>query len=100
MGIELELLILFAVCVVGNAFFGIFAAEASRWGRVLKWGLVAGLTAGVHSVAGHWALLVILVPAALGLGFHFTWCRKNGIHPFRATPRRRYYDLRGWEWVE
>ena len=27
-------------------------------------------------------------------------CRKHGIHPLHATPRRRYYELRRWEWKE
>ena len=24
----------------------------------------------------------------------------HGIHPFRATPRRKYYERRGWTWQE
>lgn len=45
----------------------------------------------------------VLVPAALGLlglSLHFWWCSRNGIHPFRALPRRRYYELRGWQWPD
>jgi hypothetical protein len=48
-------------------------------------------------------LLAIAFPVAAGLAgatFHFTWCRRNGIHPLYATPRRRYYELRGWMWRE
>lgn len=100
MGIELEWLTLFGLCVVGNAVFGVFEVETPWWRRVLKWGLVAGLTAGVYAAAGHWALLAVALPAAVGLAFHFAWCRRHAIHPFRATPRRRYYALRGWEWPE
>jgi hypothetical protein len=42
-----------------------------------------------------------LVPVfffGLGIAFHCWWCIKNDIHPLRATPRRRYYELRGWDW--
>lgn len=100
MGIELEWLTLFVMCALGNSVFGVFEIETAWWRRALKWALVAGLTAAVFSVAGHWALLAAVIPAGVGLTFHFAWCRKNGIHPLRATPRRRYYELRGWEWVE
>ena len=47
--------------------------------------------------------VAIALPVALGgagLTFHFVWCQRNGIHPLRATPRRRYYQLRGWTWPE
>ncbi len=45
----------------------------------------------------------VLVPAALGLlglSVHFWWSSRNGIHPFRALPRRRYSELRGWQWPD
>jgi hypothetical protein len=38
--------------------------------------------------------------SGLGLVVHLVWCRKNGIDPLRATPRRRYYEMRGWDWPE
>ncbi len=70
MGIELELGVLRGICVLGTSFFGIFE---------------------------------MVLPIALGLGgmiFHLVWCRRHGIHPLEATPRRRYYALRRWDWVE
>ena len=30
----------------------------------------------------------------------FWWGRKHSIHPVNATPRRKYYQLRGWDWPE
>lgn len=100
MGIELEWFLLFALCALGNAVFGVFENETPWWRRTLKWGLVAAATFGVYQVAGHWALLVLAVPATAGLTFHLAYCRKHGIHPVDATPRRRYYELRGWAWPE
>ena len=31
---------------------------------------------------------------------HTVWCKKHSIHPIYATPRRKYYELRGWVWPE
>jgi hypothetical protein len=36
----------------------------------------------------------------VGTTTHITICKKNGIDPLKATPRRKYYDLRGWKWEE
>ena len=100
MGIELEWFTLFALCAAGNAWFGVFETDTPPWRRALKWGLVGLLTWGVYEAAGHWALLAALLPAGAGLAFHFAWCRRNGIDPLDATPRRKYWALRGWEWKE
>lgn len=100
MGIELELGTLFALNVLGTSVFGVFEMETPWWRFVLKWTLVAVATVLVFRWAGHWALLMAVAPAALGLVVHFMWCRKHQIHPLRATPRRRYYQLRGWDWPE
>jgi hypothetical protein len=100
MGIELEWFSLFFLHVLGSSIFGVFEVETPAWRLALKWTIVAATTLGVYQLAGHWALLVMAVPAAAGTIFHFTWCRKNGIDPLKATPRRKYYELRGWKWVE
>jgi hypothetical protein len=97
-GIELELAVLLAVAIVGPAVFAVFELETAWWRKVLKWALLSVLTLGLYRIAGHWALLLPLGAGLAGLGVHFWWCRKQGIHPLRATPRQRYYQLRGWEW--
>ncbi|MCH9031042.1 MAG: hypothetical protein IIB00_02120 [candidate division Zixibacteria bacterium] len=98
MGIELELSILLALIVVGNSVFAVFEIETPAWRLILKWLIITALTVGVYFFAGHWAILVPVVAALAGVVFHFIWCRKWNIHPFRATPRRKYYELRGWLW--
>ena len=62
--------------------------------------LVIVLTLTLYGFIGHWAAVVPIGFSCLGLVVHFVWCRKNGIHPFRATPQKRYYQLRGWAWHE
>jgi hypothetical protein len=98
MGIELELGVLLAISILGPAVFSVFEQETAAWRKVLKWGIVSGGTLVLYRAIGHGALVFPLGLSLAGLCFHFWWCRRNGIHPLRATPRRRYYELRGWEW--
>jgi len=100
MGIELEWFSLLVLHVLGTSVFGPFETGTPWWRLALKWGIVILLTWVLYRAVGHWAMLAVIVPAAAGTAFHFTWCRKNGIDPWKATPRRRYYELRGWEWAE
>lgn len=96
MGIELELAVLLAIAIVGPAVFAVFEIETPWWRKVLKWSLVCGLTLGLYQVVGHWAVAFPVGAGLAGAAFHVWWCRKHGIHPLRATPRDRYYRLRGW----
>jgi hypothetical protein len=98
MGIELELAVLLALAILGPAVFAVFEIETPWWRKALKWTLLCGATLALHRIAGHWALVIPVAGAAAGLGVHLWWCRTQGIDPLRATPRRRYYELRGWEW--
>ena len=100
MGIELELAVLLALLVLGTQVFDRFEVETPAWRKLLKWSILIALTLGLYQVIGHWAAVVPVALALLGLLFHLIWCRKNGIHPWRATPRRKYWELRGWEWTE
>jgi len=96
----LELSVLLAVSVIGQSFFAPFELETPTWRKVLKWAIVIALTLGLRAVAGHWALLVPVLGGIAGVTGHTLWCRRHGIDPLRATPRRKYYELRGWTWVE
>ncbi len=100
MGIELELGILLGLLLFGSEVFAPFEIETAVWRKILKWTLVIVLTLTLYGFIGHWAAVVPIGFSCLGLVVHFVWCRKNGIHPFRATPRKRYYQLRGWDWHE
>ena len=100
MGIELELGVLLGMFIFGTAIFAPFEVGTLAWKKILKGSFVIGLTLTLHTVIGHWAVVVPFGLGGLGVVFHFVWCKKNGIDPVQATPRRRYYQLRGWEWHE
>jgi hypothetical protein len=99
-GVAVELATLLVMQTVGTAVFGKFEAETAVLRRLAKWVSLTAITLGLSSVIGHWALFFPVVIFAVGLVVHFSYCRKNGIDPFDATPRRRYYELRGWTWKE
>src|SRR4029453_15474068 len=98
MGIELELFVLLALAIIGQSTFARFAIETPAWRKILKWFVVVGITLGIYRFAGHWALLFPIATGAAGTAVHFAWCRRHDIDPIRATPARRYYELRGWTW--
>ena len=98
MGIELELGVLLGLLLFGSQVFAPFEIETPAWRKILKWSIVIGLTLALYGPLGHWASVVPLGLGGLGFAVHMVWCRKNRIHWLRATPRRRYYELRGWAW--
>ena len=100
MGIELELYVLIGLLTLGASIFAVFEVETPRWRKVLKWLIVVGGTVGLYYAVGHLALVFPLAMVAVGSAVHVIWCRKHGIHPLYATPRRKYYELRGWNWPE
>jgi hypothetical protein len=94
------LAVLLGVAVIGPALFAPFEVETPAWRKVLKWCVVIGVTLLLTTVAGHWALVLPVAGGVAGAAGHVAWCRRHGIHPLNATPRRRYYELRGWSWRE
>ncbi len=95
-GIELELFLLLVFSNLGQTVFAKFEIETPQWRKILKWTILHGGTIGLYFLVGHWALVFPLLGAGVGCVVHATWCRRHGIDPWRATPRARYYELRGW----
>ena len=100
MGIAVELSVLHSIAVLGQSIFAVFEVETAPWRKILKWGIVGGVTLGLAQAVGHWAVLVPIVSGVMGVTGHTVWCRRHGIDPLRAPPRRKYYELRGWTWQE
>ena len=100
MGLVVELSVLLSIAILGQSVFAVFEVETPAWRKIVKWVIVAGVTLGLSRLLGHWAVLVPVLGGIAGVIGHTAWCRRHGIHPFRATPRRKYYELRGWTWQE
>ncbi len=100
MGIELELLVLLILQTLGVTIFGRFEVETALWRRLLKWGLLIFGTLALYYPFGHLALLLPGAMLLAGSLVHVYVCRREGFHPIYATPRRRYYEYRGWTWIE
>lgn len=93
-----ELFLASLVIAVGSIVFGHFEERTPKWRRLLKLGMLLGVTAALAATAGRpWALGFVFGLTALGSGIHFWWCHKHGIHPLSAQPRDKYYALRGWK---
>lgn len=96
--------ILFALFVfhsLGFAVFGKFQTEAPWWQLFFKWMAIVGVAYLLYVNFGEAVTFITFgVLFALSIVIHVAWCRKNHIHPMNATPRKRYYELRGWEWKE
>ena len=100
MGVELELFVLLVLMTLGFSVFTAFAVETPRWQKLLKWSIIIGGTLALYRAVGHVALVFPILVMGGGAIVHVVWCRKHGIHPVYATPRRKYYELRGWPWPE
>ena len=100
MGVELELFVLLALVTVGFCVFTAFEVETPWWRKLLKWSIFIGGTLLLYRTVGHVALMFPMLFMGVGAIVHVTWCRKHQIHLVHATPRRKYYELRGWPWPE
>lgn len=97
---EAELLTLLIIHVLGVSVFRKFEAETAWWKLTLKWVIILTLTYTVYSYFGHPAAFGLIIFFGLvGLSVHFIWCNRNGIHPLKATPKKKYYELRNWKWA-
>lgn len=99
-GIEPELITLLVIQTIFISAFSKFEIESPLVRRIVKWFIIDGITIGLYFAIGHWAILFPVLGLIPGITFHFIWCKKNGINPFNATPRKKYYELRKWKWEE
>src|SRR4051812_22008232 len=93
---EIELAVLLFIQTIFISAFAKFELGTPLYRKLVKWCIIDGITIGIYFLAGHWAVLFPILALVPGTIYHFTWCKKNGIDPFRATPRKKYYQLRGW----
>ena len=95
---ELELITLLIIQTIFISAFARFEIETSLIRRLVKWFIIDGITIGLYFLIGHWAVIFPILGLVPGTIYHFNWCKKNGINPIKATPIKKYYDLRGWKY--
>jgi hypothetical protein len=100
MDFKLELIVLLVIQIFGSSVFARFEVETPPVRKIFKWLLMDAATIGLYYIVGHWSLLLPGIMLLMGTTFHFIWCKRNGIDPFKATPKRKYYELRKWKWEE
>ncbi len=100
MGLELELFILLVIQAIGSSFFAKFEIETPAFKKIFKWLMIDAVTIASYFWIGHSAIIFPIVIVTMGTIVHFRICKKNGIDPLKATPRKKYYQLRGWKWEE
>lgn len=97
---EIELIELLLIQLLATTFFVRFEVETPSFKKLVKWLIIHTITIGLFFIVGHWSVLFPILALIPGTIYHFTWCKKNGIDPFKATPKKKYYQLRGWKWKE
>lgn len=99
-GIELELFVLLIIQTTFISAFAKFETETPLLRKLVKWFVIDAVTIGLYYALGHWAILFPILGVVPGIIVHFRWCKKNKINPWKATPRKKYFELRGWKWEE
>jgi hypothetical protein len=100
MDITIELGVLLLIQLIGSSMFAVFEVETPAWRKILKWVLLDVITIGLSIWIGHWSLIFPILILTVGATYHFWFCKNNGIDPLKATPRKKYYALRKWTWLE
>ncbi len=100
MDMEPELITLLCIQLLGSTLFAVFELETPIWRKLLKWLTLDAITIGLYFLIGHWALLFPAIILITGITVHLRFCRKHHIDPLKATPRKKYYELRGWKWKD
>lgn len=100
MGIELVFAELLLLQLLATEMFGRFEIETPATKKVAKWLLLDSVTLALFFRVGHYSMLLPVLLMVVGASVHLNICRKHGFDPLRATPRRKYYQFRGWKWEE
>jgi hypothetical protein len=84
-----DVAVVMSLFAVGNILFGHFEEHRPKARRLLKVGLVVGLTVVLFSVGLRWVAYSLL--GVLGLW----WLPSHGINGWTGEPKAKYYELLG-----
>ena len=91
-----DIAVVMSVFAVGNILFGHFEEHKPKALRLLKVGLVVGLTAALSYLGRRWVAYELI--GALGLWavyVHAWWLPRHGINGWTGEPKEKYYALLG-----
>lgn len=93
-----EIAIVSAIITLGQIFLGHFEERTPRLKKLVKYVLFLGVTIGLSYFFGRWVALLFLglfmIPV---LYVHLIYLPKKGINGWTGEPKKKYYELRGWD---
>jgi hypothetical protein len=91
-----DIAIVMSIFAIGNILFGHFEEHRSKARRVLKVGLIVGLTAILSGAGLRWAAYGVIAALILAAAYvHLWWLPSHGINGLTGEPKARYYELIG-----
>jgi hypothetical protein len=91
-----DIAVVTSIFAAGNILFGHFEEHKPKARRLLKVGLVVGITAALSSVGLRWAAYALLGCLGLAAAYvHLWWLPRHGVNGWTGEPRERYYALLG-----
>jgi hypothetical protein len=91
-----DIAVVMSIFAVGNILFGHFEEHKPKPRRLLKVGLVVGITALLSIVGLRWVAYGLL--GLLGLAavyVHAWWLPRHGVNGLTGEPKAKYYELIG-----
>lgn len=94
-----EVAVMASIFAAGNILFGHFEERTPKWRRLAKALLFTLAAVAISAAAGRtWFYVFLACAAAAVVVVHGILLPRQGINPWTAEPRERYYKLRGWKW--
>jgi O-antigen/teichoic acid export membrane protein len=91
-----DIAVVMSVFAVGNILFGHFEEHKPKALRLLKVGVVVGVTAALSYAGLRWATYGLIgVMGLAALYVHGWWLPKHGINGLTGEPKDQYYALLG-----
>src|SRR5512134_237679 len=89
-----DIAVVMSIFAVGNILFGHFEEHKPKVRRLLKVGLVVGLTVGLSYVGlRSIAYGFIGLLGLLAVYIHLWWLPSHGINGWSGEPKEKYYEL-------
>ena len=91
-----DIAVVMSIFAVGNILFGHFEEHKPKVRRLLKVGLVVGLTVALSQIGLRWVAYGLIGLLVLGAAYiHVWWLPSHGINGWTGEPKEKYYELIG-----